>query len=171
MTTRTPGMEIPSRFKQKPLQTGKFIGILTALGLAIAGFFRLVNARGFFGGPMLGDGQFLALVLLPLVSLGLVGLVFIETLVSGYRSLRSDQPLREQVTGSGGYLLLRSMEAGLAILGVMVIGTALPVLMADSTPAPAGVGIMLLLFAVGLGILGASLVRTAAELFLYDGSN
>lgn len=169
MSGRTLGIETSGRFGQKPLQTGKFVGILTALGLALAGFFRIINAKGFFGGSMLGDGQFLALVLLPLVGLGLVGLVFVETVVSGYQSLRSDQSLREQASGSPGYLLLRSLEAGVAILGVVVMGTALPVLVAENTPAPAGVGIMLLLFAVGLGILGMSLVRSTAELFVFDG--
>jgi hypothetical protein len=167
MSVLTQGLGIPRRFGQKPLQTGKFVGILTALGLAIAGVFRIVNAKGFIGGSMLGDGQFLALILLPVVALGLVGLVCIETVVSGYRRLRSAQSLRDQAIANPGYLLVRSLEAGVAILGVMGMATTLPVLAAENTPAPAGVGIMLLLFAVGVGILGASLVRATAELFLF----
>lgn len=149
------------------MQTGKFVGILLALVLAVAGFFRLLDARAIVEGPMLGDGQLLALVLLPIVSLGLVIVVFIETLVCGYRSLRSERSLGEQVSGRPGYLVLRGAEAGLAILGVAIMTTAVPQLFAESTPAPAGVGIMLLLFVVGFAILFVSLVRSAAELFVY----
>jgi len=161
---------LPSRAKKKPLQTGKFIGVLLALTLAVTGFFRIIDARAIIQGPMLGDGQFLALVLLPPVSLVLVVVVFIETLVSGYRSLRSDQSLSDQVSGSVGYLALRGAEAGFAILGVATMGTAVPALIAESTPAPVGIGIMLLLFGVGFGILFVSLVRSTAELFVYDAS-
>jgi hypothetical protein len=44
---------------------------------------------------------------------------------------------------------------------------AVPVLFADSTPAPAGVGVLLLLLFVGLGILLASFVRALTELVVY----
>lgn len=170
MTGHDPSVGLPGVVRQKPVQAGKFVGVLLALALAVAGFFRLVDARGIVGGPTLGDGQFLALVLLPVVGLGLVILVFVETLVGGYRSLRSDRPLGEQVAGRGGYLVVRGVEAGAAVLGVMLMGAAVPTLVAESTPGPAGVGVMLLLFAVGLGILCASLVRSTAELFVYGGA-
>jgi hypothetical protein len=116
---------------------------------------------------MLGDGQFLALIVIPLVSLGLVCLVFVETLGTGYRILRSGTAIPEYVSGRGGYIVLRSAEALIALLGVTLMVTALPVLFAESTPAPAGVGVMLLLFAVGIGILFVSLVRSSVELFVY----
>lgn len=153
--------------RTKPLQTVKFVGILLALVFAIAGFFRILNPGEFTGGPMLLDGQFLALILLPVVSLGLVLLVFVETLVSVFHSLRSDRDFRGLIDGRVGYLILRVAEAGLALLGVLLMASALPPLLAESTPAPAGVGIMLLLFVIGLGILCVSFVRSAAELFVY----
>lgn len=171
MTARVPSLGVPERVRRHPVQTAKFVGILLALTLAVAGFFRVIDARALGGGPVLGDGQFLALVLLPLVSLGLVVVVFVETVVSAVRSLRSERPLGDQLAGRVGYLLLRGGEAGMAILGVLLIITAAPALVAESTPAPAGVGIMLLLFAVGFGILCASLVRSAAELFVYHGAS
>lgn len=161
---------IPNVVKQKPLQAGKLVGILLTLVLGVGGFLRIINATAVIGDPRLGDGQFLALILIPLISLGLVFLVFVETLVTGYRSLRSDESIKNQITGRSGYVLLRGAEAAFAIVGVTIIFTALPPLFAESTPAPAGVGIMLLLMAVGLGILGMSFIRAIAELFVYGGT-
>lgn len=114
-----------------------------------------------------GDGQFLALIAIPVLSVGLVCLVVLETLGTGYRVLRSDAPISEQISGRVGYIVLRSVEAGIALLGVTIMITAFPVLVADSTPAPAGVGVMLLLFAIGIGILFVSFVRAGLELFVY----
>lgn len=158
---------LPSVVKRKPLQAVKFVGILLAIVLGVGGFFRIINAKAIIDGPLLGDGQFLALILIPLLSFGLVFVVFVETLITGYRSLRTDESVKEQLTGRAGYLLLRGAEAAVA---VTIMFIAVPVLFAESTPAPAGVGIMLLLMAVGLGILIASFIRSFAELFIYDGS-
>jgi hypothetical protein len=87
-----------------------------AVMLGLGGFFRVVDARGLFDNPLLGDGQFLALVLLPVVGLGLVGVVFLETLATGYRCLRTDTPIRKQATRRIGYTLVRIAEAGIALL-------------------------------------------------------
>jgi len=167
MTQSNRATVIPNVVREKPLQASKFVGILVALTVGVAGFFRIIDARWLLDGPMLGDGQFLALIVIPLVSLGLVCLVFVETLVTGYRILRSGTAIPEHVSGRGEYIVLRSAEALIALLGVTLMVTALPVLFAESTPAPAGVGVMLLLFAVGIGILFVSLVRSSVELFVY----
>ena len=157
---------LSSAVRRNPLQTGKFVGILLAVGLFVGGFLRLVDGV-LAGDSLLGDGQFLALVLLPVVGVGLVAVVFLETLVAGYRVVRSDRPLGEQASGRAGYVLLRGLEAGVAVVGVLVGSSALPTLFADSMPAPIGVGVMLLLAVVTLGILFASFLRSAAELFVY----
>lgn len=167
MTQHTRFMNLPSVIKRKPLQAGKFVGILLTLVLGIGGFFRVINARAVISDPFLGDGQLLALILIPLLSFGLVVIVFVESLYSGYQIVRSDAPLGAQVSERVGYVLVRSGEAIIAIVGVVIIFTALPVLFAESTPAPAGVGIMLLLMAVGLGILFMSFIRSFVELFVY----
>jgi hypothetical protein len=167
MTQSNRATVIPNVVREKPLQASKFVGILLALTLGVAGFFRIIEARRLLDGPLLGDGQFLALIAIPLVSLGLVCLVFVETLVTGYRILRSETAISEHVSGRGGYIVLRSVEALIALLGVTLMVTALPVLVAESTPAPAGVGVLLLLFAVGIGILFVSFVRSSVELFVY----
>lgn len=160
---------LPNAIRRKPLQTAKFAGILLTLVLGVGGFVRVVDATA-VAGPLLGDGQFLALIGVPLVGLGLVVLVFVETLVSGYRTLWSDEPIGEQVRGRWGYVLIRGVEAAAALLGTALGLAALPSLFAESTPAPAGVGIMLLLLVVGVGVLFASLLRSAAELFVYAGT-
>lgn len=167
-------MDQPSRLtrvstvsKHKPLQTAKFVGILLSVILGFGGFFRIINATALFGKSFLGDGQLLAIILLPLIGLGLACIVFLETLVTGYRSFRSADTFRKQINNRPGYILVRGVEATIAVVGVTVIVTAVPRLVADSTPSPAGVGIMLLLMVIGLGIMGASLVRTTAELVVY----
>ena len=157
--------------KRKPLQAGKFIGILLAIVLGVGGFFRIIDAKAIIDGPMLGDGQFLTLLLIPLISFGLMFVVFVETLITGYRSLQADESVKEQLPGQTGYVLLRGVEAAVAVVGVTIMFTSLPVLFAESTPGPAGVGIMLLLMAVGFGILFVSFIRSFAELFIYDGSS
>lgn len=170
MALRTRLTALWAVLRRKPLQAGKLLGCSLAVVLGLGGFFRIVDASGLFNDPLLGDGQFLALVLIPVVGLGLVGVVFLETLATGYRCLRSDAPIGEQATRRVGYTLLRAVEAGIALVGVAVMALAVPVLLAASTPAPAGVGIMLLLLVVGLGILLASFVRSLAELVVYGDS-
>ena len=161
---------VPTVIQRKPLQTAKFAGILLALVFGVGGFFRLFDFGAVIGNPLLGDGQFLALVLVPLFSFGLVVVVFVETLVAGYRFVRSSEPVADRLTERIGYTLLRGLEAAVALAGVLLMVAAVPVLFAESTPAPAGVGILLLLLVVGFGILLASLVRSFAELVVYGES-
>jgi len=159
---------VPAVIKRKPVQAGKFIAVLVVLVLGIGGFFRVISAEGIFDAPLLGDGQFLALVFVPLLGLGLMVLVFLEVLVAGYRVLRSDASIRAQVTGRWGYLLIRGAEAATAIVGVTIILATLPLLFAETTPTPAGVGLLFVLFVTGLGILFTGFVRSCVELFVYD---
>jgi hypothetical protein len=136
--------------RRKPLQTAKLLGCFLSVVLGVGGFLRIIGARGPIDNPLLGDGQFLALVLLPVVSLGLVSVVFVETLATGYRCLRSDTSMGEQATRRIGYTLLRAAEAGIALAGVAVMALSVPVLLAESPPAPADVGILVLTLLVGL---------------------
>ena len=161
---------LSSKIRKTPLQAAKFVSILLSLGLGIAGFFRLIDATAIIGGPGFGDGQFLALILIPIASFFLVFVVFLETLVTGYRILRSKEPIMDQLNGRVGYLVIRGVEAAIAIVGMTIISATLPLLFAGSTPAPAGVGLMLLLMGVGIAILVASFIRASAELYVYDNS-
>lgn len=160
---------LPDAVRRKPLQAAKLVGTLLVIVLGIGGFFRVISAGAVVDDPLLGDGQFLALLLIPIIGVGLVVVVFLEALVTGYRVFRADEPVSEQAAGRAGYVLIRGAEVAVAVVGVLVMLAALPVLFAESTPAPAGVGIMLLLAAVGVGILVTSFVRSFAELFVYDG--
>lgn len=158
---------LPATVGRKPLQAAKFFGILGWFALSVLGFLRVLDGPGT---GLLVDGQFLALVLTPLVAFVLVAVVCCETLYSLARVVRSDASLREQIEGRVGYVVLRGVEAAIGVGGVLLIASLVPALVAEPTPAPAGVGIMLVAMAVGLGILVASLVRSAAELFVYGGS-
>lgn len=151
----------------KPLQAGKFIGIILAFIFAIAGFFRFINFTSIVGDPRLGDGQLLVLLVLPLLSLALVVVVFLETLRDGYRFLRRDTSLSEWVSGRWGYLVIRGAESLIALVGVGIMVAVVPVLFAANTPAPIGVGVMLLMGLVAVFILIASFVRSATELFVF----
>lgn len=153
--------------RRKPLQAAKLAAVLLTLAFGVTGFFRLVDFGAVTGSPVLGGGQFLALVFVPLLALGLVLVVVAETLVAGYRLLGADESVAARLRRRPGYLLLRGVEAAVAVGGAALALAALPVLFADATPAPAGVGALLFLLAVGVGILCASLLRSLAELFVY----
>lgn len=160
---------IPASVRNKPLQAGKFGGILLALLVGVAGFFRIIDASAFIDDPLLADGQFLALILLPLVSLVLVIVVSFEAVVTVYRFLRAEGSVTGRIDSGTGYLLLRGVEAGIALLGVTIMLSVLPTIFADSTPAPAGVGALLLLMVVGMAVLVTSFVRSAVELWTVPG--
>lgn len=153
--------------RRKPLQAGKFVGILLALVLGAAGFFRLIDASTVTGEPVFWDPQLLAILLLPLLALGLVVVVFLETLVSVYRLLRSDRSVEYWLGERPGYVAVRVVEAVVAIAGVVLVAVAIPPLVSESTPAPAGVALMLFVMAVGIAILVVSFVRASLELFVY----
>lgn len=155
----------------KPLQTGKLVGILLVLLLGFLGFFRILSADAVIDNPALADGQFLAIVFVPLLGLALVCVVVLETLVSGYRAVRSERPIREQLAARPGYVVLRTAEAAVALFGLALLGLALPVLLSESLPAPAGVGLMLGLLVVGLAILVAGFVRALFELYVHARRN
>lgn len=155
----------------KPLQASKLVGISLVLVLGIAGFLRLANAAMVIDNPLFADGQFLAVLFIPLASLALIGIVVLETLVSGYRVLRSERSIRTRVAGRPGYLLVRGVETAAALLGAVLIVFTAPILFAESTPAPAGVALMVALMVVGFGVLVASLVRAVLELYWFDPSS
>lgn len=151
-----------------PLQASKLIGIVIGLLLGVGGVLRIISVAAVVDNPLLADGQFLGLVLVPLVGIGLVGIVILETAVTGYRILRSEDSVRTRAAGRLGYVLVRCLEAGVAIVGLLLIVTMGSALVAENTPAPVGVGLLFGLMAVGVAILLASLVRSVAELYWFD---
>lgn len=154
----------------RPLQTSKLIGICIGLLLGFAGLLRISSAAAVVDNPLLADGQFLALVFVPLIGLALVGIVAVETVVTGYRVLRSGRSVRAQAAGRLGYVLVRGLESSVAVGGLLMMIGMMSTLFASGTPAPVGVGLMLGLMAVGVGILLASLVRSATEIYWINDS-
>lgn len=158
---------IQSVAREKPVQTGKLLSIVLALVFGITGFLRIIDISFMFGRGMIGDSQFLVLLLIPLVSIALVFVVFLETIVTLYRVVRSPSPIRTHLSGRVGYVGVRVAESVVAVLGIVLLISVVPVLFAPDTPSPVGVGIMLLLFLIGITILVASFIRTTVELFVY----
>lgn len=153
-----------------PLQVGKFIAVTLTLVLGAVGFFRLLDAGAVLGNSPLADSQFLTLILLPLSSLVLVCVVVLETVVAVSRAFTSERSLGEQATERPGYLVVRGLEAGVAVAGLGLMLLLVPVLFADTTTAPAGVGALLGLLVVGVGIQLVSFARSLAELIYFGRS-
>lgn len=154
-----------SLFVRKPLQAVKLIGIALVIVLGIGGFFRFLSVPADPGAPLAADSQLLVIVGIPLVGLLLIGVVVAETLVSGVRAILGDRSLRQRALDRPGYTAVRLLEAGVAVLAVVMMATIVPIILAESTPAPVGVGAMLALLVVGLVVLGASLLRAIVELY------
>ncbi|MDZ5811651.1 hypothetical protein U4E84_09885 [Halorubrum sp. AD140] len=158
---------IRSFIKIKPLQAGKFAGIILTLGLGIAGFLRPIPIDYSVGSPLLINTQFLALIGIPLLSLVLVGIVILETVIGAVRLLHSDRSIRSHATSNLGYSLARIIESSVALLGVALLVLGVGTLTSSSLPAPAGVGLLLGLMLVGIGVLVTSLLRTLVELYFH----
>lgn len=153
---------------EKPLQASKLTAISIALILSIGGFLRIIQPSNLITDPGLADGQLLALVLTPLVSLLLVCVICIETIHTGIRMLQSDLSIRQTLTARPGYALLRLIEAGVAFIGLGLIVIGLRTYVTEPMPAPAGIGLLLAFMAIGLAILIASLLRGLIELYLHQ---
>lgn len=158
------GVGLASVVSRNPLQAGKLGGILGTLVVSLAGAGRVIDAEPFISDAILADGRFLVVVLVPVLGVGLVGVVALETLAAGYRWLRADASIVDGIANRPGYALVRGVEAAVAVAGVAVLTALLVTLVVASVPAPAGVAMMLLLLAVGIAIVCASCVRTTVEL-------
>lgn len=55
MTQLSRAIAIPNVVRENPLQAGKFVGILLALAMGVAGFFRMIDVRSLLSNPLAGD--------------------------------------------------------------------------------------------------------------------
>ncbi|MFW6320430.1 MAG: hypothetical protein ACOC0Z_01155 [Halohasta sp.] len=151
----------------RPLQASKLIAVILGLLFGFVGTVRFLGAGRVVDGSVLADGEFLALVFVPVVGLAVIGIVSVETLHAGYRVLRAERSIQLQASGRVGYVLIRGIEAATAVVGLAVIAELAPRLFAYAMPAPTGVGPLFGLTGVGTAVLVASLVRSAAELWYF----
>lgn len=147
----------------KPLQAAKLGAVLLTIVFAIGGFFRLFSP---VPSPFV-DWQLTALLLVPFLSLLLVLVVTLETVVAGYRIVRADDRWIARLTARPTYTIVRGVEATIALLGTVAMYSALTTLADGPIPAPAGVGLALIFFALGLLVLVASLARTLVEYYYH----
>lgn len=143
-------------FRAKPLQACKLVAIIATLLFVTIGVFGLIPNQGFT-----------SLFLLILISLGLALIVTVETLFTGYRSLRTDGPLSDQFTNHPIYNIVRTGEIVIGIISagmfIFIIGT-LP----DGPMAgPGAIGLLFIMSGLGLLILGGSLIRTLTEYYYH----
>lgn len=155
---------------EKPVQAGKLVLISLAVIFAIGGFFRIFQFPVFLEGPSLGDPQFIALLVTPLVSLLLVVVISVETVYTVIHVLRADRSFFGAFTSNPWYSLLRLIEAGVAFIGVGLFVVGLRTFVSEPMPAPAGVGLLLAFMVIALSILVVSLMRSVVELYLYSSS-
>lgn len=141
---------------EKPLQAIKFLLVALVLAVGLVGVFGLVPGRGLD-----------ALLLVPFASFALAVVVLGETLVAAYRVARGDDPPTARLAARPAYTAVRAVEAVAAVLVVGGIVGAFAVLPDEPPPGPGAVGLLFAFVALGLLVLVASLVRTAAEYVYY----
>ncbi len=144
----------PSFHRSEPLQAAKLVGTVVTLVLVTARFVGLLP------GQSVGS-----LFLVPLFALALVFVVASETLLAGYRALRSDGTLSDRLRNRPVYALVRAGEAGFAVLAAgafVIIVWSLP----DGPMAgPGAIGLLFVMVGLGLLVVVGSLVRTLTEYY------
>jgi len=132
----------------------------------IGDFVRVISMDAVVDNP-LTDGQFLALVFVPVVGVAVIGIVTVEAVLTGYHVVCSDDSIRAQASGRLGYILIRTIEAGVAVVGLLFVVLTASTLFSYSMPPPVSVGLLVGLTAVSGAALIASLVRSVTELWYF----
>ena len=148
---------MPRRFPaEKPLQASKFLLVVGVLTVGLVGVFGLVPGRGLD-----------ALLLVPFAGFALALVVAGETLLAAYRVVRADDPPTARLAARPGYTAARAVETVAAVLTVGGIVGILAALPDEPPPGPGAIGLLFVFAGLGLLVLVASLVRTAAEYVYY----
>ena len=150
-----------------PLQASKLIGISLGLVGGLAGVVGVVGPDG-VGLPAVVEGAVLPLAVVPLVGAALAGVIILEALHSSYRALQAEAALRRQLAARTGYTLVRVIEAGVAVGGLVAVWRLVSTLDNGPVPVAAGVGVAGGLLAVGGMVIVASLLRSASELWYFS---
>lgn len=139
--------------RSEPLQAGKLVTIVVVLLYAAAATFGLV------------PGGLQALLFTAVFSLGLALVIVAETLRAGFRATRADEPLGRRLAHRPVYTAVRAAEALIAILASSAVVVSFSVF--TPVAGPGAIGLLFVVVALGLLILGASLVRTLAEYYYH----
>lgn len=138
--------------RAKPLQACKLAAIVVVVPVGAAVFFGVVPYRGLLG-----------LFIVPLLALGLVVTVTAETLLAGYRQVRTDRSLIDRLAEGPLYSTVRTVEALAAVLAVGAFAFVLGTLPDGPMAGPGAIWIWFVVVGLGLLVLAGSLVRTLVE--------
>lgn len=139
--------------RAKPLQAGKLATIVLVL----------LYAAGATSGHLPGGLQ--ALLFTAVFSLGLTLVIVAETLRAGFRATRADEPPGRRLAHRRVYTAVRAAEAVIAILAASAVVVSFSVF--TPVAGPGAIGLLFIMVALGLLILGASLVRTLTEYYYH----
>lgn len=142
--------------RAKPLQACKLIGIVATLIFSVGVFSELIS-----------DPDVITLFLIPLLGLGLAIAIDAETLIVGYRSLRSGGPQKDLLADRPVYNIVRAVEVFLTILAVGIFMFIIAALPDGPMAGPGAIGLWFIMVGLGLLILGGSLVRTLTEYYYH----
>jgi sterol desaturase/sphingolipid hydroxylase (fatty acid hydroxylase superfamily) len=139
-----------------PLQAGKLAAIVLVLLFSAGVFFELVPA-----------GSITALLVVPVLALGLALVVAAETAVAGYRTLRDGERLTDRLAARPTYSVVRAGEVVAALLPVVAFALVVAALPAGPMAGPGAIGLMFVVVGLALVVFGGSLVRTLAEYYYH----
>ncbi|QLG29810.1 hypothetical protein HUG10_19550 (plasmid) [Halorarum halophilum] len=142
--------------RAKPLQACKLIGIVATFVFSAGVFSELIS-----------DPDVITLLLIPILALGLAIAIAAETLIVGYRSLRSGGLQKDLLANRPVYSIVRAVEVFLVILSVGIFIFIITTLPDGPMAGPGAIGLWFIMVGLGLLILGGSLVRTLTEYYYH----
>lgn len=145
--------------RTQPLQACKLAAIIVVVSISVAVFGELVS-----------NPNVMSLFLVPLLGLGLVLVIGVETLLASYRFIRSGESLTDRLLARPVYTLVRGVELVLALLGVGLFIAVIVALPPGPMAGPGAIGLWMITVGLGVLVVGGSLVRTFAEYYRYRSS-
>lgn len=141
----------------KPLQAVKLGAVGGVLLLGVAAWF------GVFG----SNGQLLVLVLGPFVGVAVAVVVIAEGAYLLYRWASSDASAASVVADRPAYALVRGVELAAAVAGPAFIAAMFASFGDGPMPAPAAVGLALIMGAAAVAVVATVICRCLVELYLH----
>lgn len=142
--------------RAKPLQACKLVAIAVVVPVGVAVFVGLL--------PTADVGM---LFLLPLLALALVFVVTAETLVAGVRLVSAGGSLTDRFGERPVYAVVRAAEVLAVLLSVGVFASVLSLIPSGPMAGPGAIGLWMLMVALGVVVVAASLVRAVTEFYYY----
>lgn len=140
--------------RARPLQASKLATTVVVLLYAAGVYFGIVPTRGIT-----------SLFIVPVLGFALVVVVLAETLLLGYRSLRTAESLSDRFGARPRYALVRGGEVLLAFLPAVAFVVIVERLPDGPMSGPGAIGLFFVVVGLGLLAIGGCLVRTLVEYY------